>query len=249
MRASPIKPRGYPVEVYCDESLDRGGFDVYGGLWLTRPKAIRLRQKMHQLRERYRYHREFKWQKASGSELSPVYREFAEMLVDHVRSGNGAGFHCIVIPRALIDYKTFHNGDRELAMYKFWNLLFRKRVEAGATYLITLDRRTDQVKTRLSELRSVLNNCGRQDHNLRYDCCRDVQAMDSKDEVLVQAADLLVGAVGFHAAERDRQPNTSPAKVELCERMALKLGRDRVSVATAASERGFNVWRWRPKLG
>ena len=67
MRPSTHKPLGYPVEIYCDESLDRRGYDILGGLWVTRASAIRFRRKAARIRNEESYYCEVKWTKASGS--------------------------------------------------------------------------------------------------------------------------------------------------------------------------------------
>ena len=248
MKPSAHKPPGYPTEIYCDESLDRGGYDLLGGLWLTRASARRFRRKAQAIRDKYNYPREIKWKKATGSSLSPFYREYGEMAIDHL-NGKTCGFHCIVIPKRFVDYKTYHGGDRELAFYKFWHLLFRKRVEPGTTYVIRMDKRSNRVASRLNDLRDVLNNCGRADHGLGYDCCREVIPVDSKKEELVQAVDLILGAVGYHYAGNDTTPWASPGKCELATRMARKLGKETLKFKTGSAESCFNVWLWQPTLG
>lgn len=239
-------PHGPPDEVYCDESLDRGGYDLIGGLWFTGPSARRLRKILARLREEHGYSYEFKWTKPSGERLPSVYRALAKALTDQVVSGR-ARFHCIAMERRLIDYRTFHEGDRELGYYKFMELLLRKRVQPGRTYLVYVDRRTTRLSDRLSTLRRVLNRTARRECGIAYDCCRSVEARAAKDDDLLQVSDLLLGAVGWHYARRHLHPDSSQAKNELADLIARGIGKPHLCLDSPPSERCFNVWRWRPK--
>jgi hypothetical protein len=237
---SRSRPPGFPDEIYLDESLNRGGYDIIGGLWLTRPNVLRLRRVIHSVRNRFNYHREFKWTKATGATLSPAYKELAQLVGDQIRAGR-ARFNCIVLTTRLIDYRTYHEKDKELGFYKFMHLLVRKRVDAGRSYLLYVDHRTTRRDDRLSTLQRTVNRGARTDYGLAYDCCRDVQALDSKTSDILQVVDLLVGAVG-----RQYVPESSVAKNFLAARIAKAIGKDDLTFASPPWERNFNIWRWTP---
>lgn len=240
------RPLGPPVEIYCDESLRRGGYDLIGGLWLTQPNARRLRSIIQGIREQYNHWYELKWRKATGRSLSPAYKELASKLTDQIMARR-VSFNCIVLRRDLLDYDTFHEGDRELGYYKFVHWLVRKRIVPGEIYRLTMDWRTTRKDHRLSDLRDVLNACGRKDHSLGYDCVREVRAQPSKEDDLVQATDVLLGAVGFHYARRHRGRGGSAAKNDLADRIAHGIQRPSLDFASHRSEKRFNVWRWSPR--
>jgi hypothetical protein len=147
-----------------------------------------------------------------------------------------------------VDYRKYHDKDRELAFYKFLTLLLRKRVMPGKKYIVYLDRRTDRQPNRLLDLKRILNTMARKEHSLRYDCCRDVQALDSKKEVLLQAADVILGAVGWHYARSHEDPTSCSAKNILADRVAKGIGRAHLAFTSGPNERKFNVWRWDPNL-
>ena len=231
--------------MYLDESLNRGGYDIIGGLWLTRANAVRMRRVVEGVRNRFNYYREFKWTKATGATLSPVYKELAQLVGDQIRSGR-ASFNCIVLTTRLIDYRTYHERDKELGFYKFTHYLLRKRVEAGRSYLVYMDHRTNRRDDRLTTLKRTVNRGARSDYGLGYDCCRDVQAVDSKTNDILQVADLLVGAVGWHYAGRHYDSESCMAKNILADRLAKGIGKSDLSFASAPWERNFNIWRWTP---
>lgn len=235
------------MEVYCDESLCRGGYDLIGGLWLTAANARRLRGIVDEIRRRFAHGHEFKWTKPSGTALSAVYRDLAQKLTDQLWAGR-ASFHCIVLERRLVDYRTYHDGDPELGYYKFVHLLARKRVVPGQSFVLYMDRRTTRRANRLSDLKRIINLAARKDYGLGYDCCLDVQARPSKDDDLLQVADVLLGAVGWHCAGAHQNPASSMAKNELADRIANGIGRAHLALGSPPSEQRFNVWRWKPRF-
>lgn len=232
--------------MYLDESFNRRGYDIIGGLWLTRPNAIRLRRVIETVRNKFNYHREFKWTKATGATLSPAYKELAQLVGDQIRSGR-ATFNCIVLTTRLIDYRTYHERDKELGFYKFMHFLVRKRVDAGRSYVLYLDHRINRREDRLTTLRQTVNAGARKDYGLGYECCRDVQALDSKTNDILQVVDVLVGAVGWHYAGRHYDSESCMAKNILADRIAKAIGKSDLTFASPPYERNFNIWRWTPK--
>lgn len=246
MRPSNERPAPAPQEVYLDESFNRGGYDLIGGLWMTQPAAKRVRGILAALRERHDYTDEIKWGKASGSELSPFYRDLARLVGDQIRSGR-VRFNCIVLTRRLIKYRDYHDGDKELGFYKFMHLLVVKRVEAGSSYVVHADYRQNRKTNRLETLRDTVNRVARRDYGLGYDCCRDVRSVDSKIEDLVQLADVLLGAVGWHYAGKHYQSDSSLSKNLLADLLAKSIGKDDFTFSSGPFERKFNIWRWTPE--
>jgi hypothetical protein len=245
--SSIVPPAARVVEIYCDETLNRGGYDLIGGLWVTPAQASRLRRKIAHLRTVCRYRHEFKFQKASGN-LSPAYVQLVQMLGDHFVSGYNGNFHCIAIKRSDVDFATFHEGDKELGFYKFYTLLICKKVRPGETYLLNVDERSNRGKTRLLDMRTVVNRTSRRDLRLAYDCLRDVQARDSKTDDLLQAADVLLGLVGYHVGGLHLRSGMSLAKAQLAERLAGRLNRSSLAEPCLPSVKGVNVWIWQPRV-
>lgn len=245
MPVSNARPETPLVEIYCDESYDRGGFDLFGGIWAPRPRADKLREIVAELRRRHSFPYELKYKKATGATLSPMYRDLAAKVTDQIRSSR-IQFNCIVIPRRVVDVDAYHDGDHELKYYKFASLLFRKRITPGRSYVATFDHRSTRLPTRLSTLRDVMNACGRRDNDLGYDCFRDVQARPSKADDLLQVADILLGSVGFHWAGGHLDPNTSLAKNDLADRIARGIRKPNLTFTSPATESRFNIWLWNP---
>lgn len=238
----PAKPT---VEVYADESNDQGGYDLIGSLWVTKANARRLRGIMAGIRDRFGVEREFKWVKASGSELFPPYKALAQEVTQYIWADR-AHFHCLVLRRDTL--RADHDADdRELQHYKYVHWLVRKRLEAGESYVLTLDHRTDKDSDRLPTLKRVLNRSARKDRGINYDCVRDVQARPSREDDLLQITDILLGAVAYHWAGSHRNPHASLAKCELAERIAHGIKKPNLAFRSSPHERRFNIWLWSPR--
>lgn len=243
-----VRPDLPRVEVYGDESLKRGQYDLLGGLWLSAGEAARMREDIVRLREETTAPNpqgEVKWKKCSGSTENPLFASVVDLVMGRIRERR-AQFKCIVIDRTLVDNDTWNGGDVELGFYKAWHTLLFSKVERGRVYQIKLDARQLQKHTRLVELRDVLRARGLRDLELDYWCCATVEGADSKKDDLIQAADLLTGAVGFHYCGGHNAEGASPGKLAIAARICRHLRKGSLCFSSYPSERWFNVWKWKP---
>jgi hypothetical protein len=234
------------VEVYGDESLKRGHYDVLGGLWIPARHAEPLRAAITEARARHECTGEMKWSKSSGSSVHPLYADVVDLAAAAIHAGR-AKYKCIVIDRRLVDNATWNDGDRELGYFKAWWTLLMSRVQPGWRYRVRLDALNLQRSGRLQTLRDTLNATAIRDRGLSYPCCESVEPRDSKKDDLIQVVDLLTGAVGFHYAGGHTAPGSSPAKIELAERICARLRKPSLCVESKRTEAGFNIWKWTPR--
>ncbi|HET7228542.1 MAG TPA: DUF3800 domain-containing protein [Longimicrobium sp.] len=243
----PPTSAGRPVvEVYGDESLKRGHYDLLGGLWIPARHAVTLREAIAEVRTRHGCTVEIKWTKCSGSSVHPVYAEVVDLVMAAIDAGR-AKFKCIVIDRRLVDNAAWNDGDRELGYFKAWWTLLLSRVQPGWRYRVRLDALNLQRSGRLLTLRDTLNAAAMRDRGLGYPCCESVEPRDSKKDDLIQVVDLLTGAVGFHYAAGHLAPGASRGKIEMAERLCAALGKPGLCFESKPSETSFNVWKWRPR--
>jgi hypothetical protein len=234
------------VEVYGDESLKRGHYDLLGGLWVPERHAPALRAAITDARVRHGCMGEIKWTKCSGSSPHPLYPDVVDAVLGAIAAGR-AKYKCIVIDRRLVDDAAWNDGDRELGYFKAWWTLLLSRVQPGWRYRIRLDALNLQRSGRLQTLRDTLNAAAIRDRGLDYPCCESVEPRDSKKEDLIQAVDLLTGAVGFHYAGGHTAAEGSRGKIELARHICARLGKPELCFASRPSESGFNVWKWTPR--
>jgi hypothetical protein len=236
------------VEVYGDESLKRGGYDILGALWLRSEEAARLRTDISDLRAQTTAPNplgEIKWTKCSGNKENPLFASVVDLVMGRIRAGS-VQFKCIVIERALVDNDTWNKGDEELGFYKAWQTLLFSKIQEGFVYQIRLDARQLQQQHRLSELRDVLNARGYRDKQLTYQCCGMVEGADSKKDDLIQVSDLLTGAVGFHYSGGHKDVGASPGKVAIAARICDHIRKRELCFSSTPWEDRFNVWKWKP---
>jgi hypothetical protein len=190
---------------------------------------------------------EVKWTKCSGRESNPFLNDFVDLVMERIIRKR-AFFKVLVVDRALVDNQRWNGGDEELGFFKAWHTLLRSRIQPGVVSRVWLDARQLQKRSRLEELRDVLNRCGRRDHfAITYDCCSLIESRDSKADDLIQATDILTGAVGYHYSRAHLRPGASPRKVATARRIAEHLGKATLTFGSPPSEQRFNIWRWKPR--
>jgi hypothetical protein len=222
-------------EVYCDESHPdllcsqhpAAQFMVIGGLWLPSERRDRMKADIHALRNKHRIGGEFKWQKVSPSRID-YYRELIDWFV---AMGDDLRFRCIAVDHQQVDLLRFHNNDQELGFYKFYYQMLHHWILDFNQYAVFCDFKSNRVGTRLSELQRCLDNA-----NLSSEVV-NVQAIRSKESVLIQTADVLTGIA---AARLNNKLKAGSAKWELVSHMEQALGRQ--IAPTYRNEQKFNVF-------
>ena len=222
--------------VYADESRqDAHRYMLYGLLFIPRGEQEQsLREDCDRLRRQHLWGTgEFKWEKVSLGKMQ-VYKEFVDIFFHHA----DAEFRCLVVDTQKIDYKTYHQGDRESAFYEFYYQALSRNLRLEDEYLVFTDNRQNRQSNRLTDLKSKTNY-----HWLlqgaKEKLVRNVEPRDSKAEDLLQITDVLLGAVGYDIEERAE----SPAKVEMVRHIAARIGCHRLRDHWGQGTQ-FNIWKF-----
>ncbi len=233
---------GRIINIYCDESChlpnDGQKAMVLGALWCFKAKANMHNQEIADLKAKHRLSPffEIKWTKISSGKL-----EFYIDLINYFFNQRTMGFRAWVIPDKTIlahdDYEQTHDE----WYYKMYFYLLRNLISVERKHHIYLDIKDTRSRKKLHKLREVLSNAN-------YDFSRDIieriQHVRSHDIGLMQLADLIIGAISYHA----RGLTGSEAKNDIVrlikEKTGLSLMRN-----TLPSERKFNMCIWRPNSG
>ena len=178
-------------EVYCDEAFPdlftsghpKAQFLMIGSLWLPADLRNDAKAKIKALRERHNAWGEIKWSKVSHSKLD-FYLDLVELFFGY---GDDLRFRCIAVDRDQVNL-ALHEGDHELGFYKFYYQVLHHWILDFNSYSIFCDTKSNRERDRLHELGRVLGNA-----NLSASI-ESVQALPSKQVVLIQMADLLLGA-------------------------------------------------------
>lgn len=230
--------------IFVDESCTDGnhGRMVFGGIILSSDAYTSVDEKLEAWRQRHGMHKELKWTKVKYRKLRE-YRDFAETGIYCARQGL-LRFKSMVVKKEEIDYKTFHNNDKELGfyklMYQFLLHSFGSHLKRGDRVLIHLDERVS--KYPLSRLHMFLNRGMRRKHQL-IDPVASIQPIDSKKSNVLQLTDVLMGAVAFHWNERHIGVEEVTPKMSLAEGIAHYCGfGETLQIETPSWSDGFGIW-------
>lgn len=217
--------------IYCDESsVDNPGakFMVIGALFVARSKVPQIKNKIKELQNKHHIKGELKWIKASNKSLD-FYKELFTYLFS-LRAMD-LSYRCIVVDKELVDYKTYHNEDKELAFYKFYYQLLKKPLERNNNYYIFLDFRPSRDANRVRRLGEFLRMvCG--------DIIKHIQGYSSDNNIFIQIADVITGAIAF---SRNKLA-TSRNKKQLASVIAKSIDRENLSFSSLLSEKRFNIF-------
>lgn len=220
------------IEVYCDESRPEalygervpGQYMVIGGLWVPYDVREEIKTKIKELKSKHNVLGEFKWNKVSPSRAD-FYLELVDLFFN-----NSIRFRCIVVEGNRVDISKFHESDSELGFYKFYYQLLYHWISVREIYWIYLDYKKNKLPDRLHTLKRVLQNATSSN-------IKDVQAINSKESLLIQLADVFIGAVGYQL----HGYSSSDAKSAVVKRIQHHLGC--TISATPKGERKFNVFQ------
>jgi len=222
-------------EVYCDETLPdlfssqkpRSKYLMIGGLWIPSELRNEVKTKVKDLREKHQAWGEIKWTKVSPSKLG-----FYEDLIDLFMSyGKDMRFRCIAVAHKQVNL-SLHQNDGELGFYKFYYQLLHHWIYDFNEYSIFCDAKTNRDNNRLHDLCMCLTNS-----NLSSSI-EKVQALPSRQVVLIQLSDLLLGMA---SSRMNGTLGEGTAKEALVKRMESHLNVKTLH-ATARTEEKFNIF-------
>ena len=222
-------------EVYCDESRPDllsskkppAKYVVIGSLWLKTQHRDTFKQTIHNLRDKNKVGGEFKWQKVSFSRID-FYKELIDWFWQH---GVDLRFRCIAVDREKIDLIHYHENDHELGFYKFYHQLLHHWIADFNNYAVFCDFKTNRYRNRLHVLQRCLA------HSNLTATIKNVQAVRSRESVLIQLTDVLTG-IASASLNSSLQENSS--KSEVIKHFEEKLGHK--IQHTVKAEQKFNVF-------
>ena len=226
------------VNAYFDESrIDNpdSQYMVFGGLFADRKYVKEIRLGIKEILKRNEFYAEIKWVKTDKLK-EKTYKEIIDYVLD--LPAYKAAYTCIVVDKKKVDFERYHDGDKELAFYKFIYQLLKHRIVDNYKYYLIFDFKPNKTRDRLKVLKEFLDGDIYVSH-ANTALIKHMQGYDSKENVLLQIADLFTGAVGY--AYNTPQKNSQP-KYELIEYIAKKLGKDSLCFSSTKAEKKFNIF-------
>lgn len=223
--------------LYCDESRVENkdsGIMVIGVIEIPRKERTVIIEDLKSIYKEYHFAHELKWTKVHNKFL-PFYKK----LIDYFLSKPSLRFRCIIVDKMKVDLEQYHNHDEELAFFKFYYLLLKEKLLSNNEYYIFLDKKPTRDRHRARALHAYLDSFilwNREKCNIK-----DFHAIDSRDNLLIQLTDYLVGLMGFACDERS---NMNSAKGKVVQYLKEQLGKKELCVTSPLSEGKFNVFVW-----
>lgn len=226
-------------EVYCDESRqdlfsnkesisDNNKYICIGGIWVEDIIRENLKNEIKKLKDKYSLYGEFKWKTVSPSKYD-FFDDLVELFLSY--SERELRFRCIVIDSRDIDMKKYNNNDSELGFYKFYYQLLNHWIVGSNNYRVFTDFKVNKKNDRLLELKNVLNNSN------MYAKVEFVQAINSKESLMLQLEDVLMGIVAykFNFGENGK----SESKIKLVNKIEKRFG----NISKTVNSKKFNIFK------
>lgn len=222
--------------VFCDETATNSGrYMVIGGIWCPMGYERLVRANIDKFRDVNNLNGELKWTKVSDRYLN-VYQDFVSIFFDIPV----LQFNCIVVDKHILDYRAYHENDKELAFYKFYYQLLSRKIDPENLYWIYTDQKSNRKGSRLSDLMNTVNGWCWREHQRRP--VKHIEARSSKADSFIQMADILIGAV-----QCDYNGTTNrDAKLQLANFIASKCNFRNLRINTSRNKRPVNIWQWKP---
>lgn len=238
--------------IFADESnINQSRFLLIGGIWINEItyNAVKEECNQYKLSIGWREDTKFNWKNISNKALNK-YKGFIDIFFKY-----NLQFNAIIIDRKEINLKHNEEKDEELGFYKFYYQLLKHNSISNTDYYIFLDRRNNKSDTRLDDLKKFLINeqfipTGLKFHSeIKGLNVKDIKAVNSKDYNLIQFADILLGAIGFHYNKRHLKPDASCAKCEFASYITNKLGTKNLIFSTGKKGyKNLNLWLFKTTI-
>lgn len=224
--------------IYCDESChlehDNQKYMVLGGIICEKNNRKVIKRDILNIKSKYEVPNkaEIKWNKVSPSKL-----EYYKELVNYFFRNNDLRFRAVIIDKTQLNHKLF-NQTHDDWYYKMYYYLLINLVESKNENYIYLDIKDTKSASKVEGLKKYLS-FKLMDHEC--DVIRNIQSINSEESVIMQLADLLIGAIGYKNRKVYDEKNSSLAKKELMMHIIEKSGYS-LTKNTILSEKKFNLF-------
>lgn len=217
----PIVRRTRHLHIYGDESSQNAhNYLVIGTIACEAERMDRVVAKLEASIATFRKASELKWEKLGKLE-QPMYEAFIGALFDTFKSEN-VRFHSIVVDMTKANDAKYNEGNSEIGFSKYVFTLLNKYTslhkQLDPIFKVYLDER-DTTHT-LDTTRRSLNRRAFNDYgHWKYPIFDTIEYVKSHEHRLVQAADIITGAVayiwnGHHEQKiRGRRSRKSPCAI------------------------------------
>jgi hypothetical protein len=226
------------INIYCDESChlenDKKNYMVLGAVWCPLDKLKEINKRIRDIKAKHNMTDkiEIKWNKVSPGKIS-FYLDLIDFFFDY----NDLHFRALIADKTKLDHDKFLQSHDEW-YYKMFFTLLKFLLIPTAQHKIFLDIKDTRGGSRIANLKEVLcNNI----LDFQQRMIPTFQLIQSKEVLLIQIADLLIGAV----SAENRNETSSEAKKNIISRIKER-SKYCLTKTTLYSESKFNILKWQP---
>jgi len=251
---------GERFNIYCDESChlehDRRPVMVLGAAWCPTDRVRDISVRLRELKQKHRVlspedlrrprSRQFevKWTKISQAREG-LYLDW----VDYFFDDDDLHFRGVVIDKMVLDHARWEQTHDDW-YYKMMFTLLEPIVDPQQHYQIFLDIKDTRSEEKRAKLEAVLRNANYDFDNTIID---RVQQIRSHESEIMQLADLLIGAVGYHHRRRLGDLPAAGAQLNATKLAVISRIRQRsrksLERSTWLREPKLNLLCWQPREG
>ena len=197
------------LEIYADESsTSNNRYTVIGGVVLHSDRRALVEDRLAAIYRRYRLARELKWERVHRSHFIAYRNVIDEFFM--LNRENRLHFHAVIVDSHQV------RGDRELGHSKFvYQLLlkFGRRYAPREDLVVYLD--DGKLQMPVDELCNILNAGIAKRWRIATAPFSAVRTIDSKTCHVMQANDLIIGAISHAKNERHLDPVGRPREAAI----------------------------------
>lgn len=179
--------------IYCDESChienDHRGYMFLGSICAPYNKTKEYTQEISELKRKHHFYAEIKWTSVSKSKLD-FYCELIEFFFK-----KDLIFRAVGVKKNQIKNDEFQQSYDEF-YYKMYYYLLNHNINSSYNYNVYLDIKDTLSARKVRKLKDILNT--------KYGVFRNIQNIHSRESLILQVADFLMGAVSYYMNNKEK---------------------------------------------
>ncbi len=213
--------------IYCDESChlenDHKQYMLLGAISVPYNQIKRHDERIKDIKKKHNFYGEIKWTGVSSSKYH-FFKELIEYFFD-----TDIRFRSVIVDKSKIKNDRF-GQDFDTFYYKMYYQLLIHRKNIEYAYNVYLDIKDTLSANKVNKLKEILN--------VSYGMFRNVQNIQSKESLMMQLADLIMGAISYELNQHDKKVT---AKIKLINKIKQEANHD-LTKSTIYGEKKLNLF-------
>ena len=213
--------------IYCDESChienDHKKFMLLGCVSVAYNQLKRHTERIIDIKKKHNFFGEIKWTGISSSKYL-FYKDLLDYFFD-----TDIRFRAVIVDKTKIKNDRF-GQDFDTFYYKMYYQLLIHRKNTEYSYNVYLDIKDTLSSNKVNKLKEILNT--------KYGVFRNVQNIHSKEIIMMQLADLLMGAISY---ELNNDEKKVLAKRQIIEKIKQQ-SKQNLNASSTYTEKKLNLF-------